>query len=240
MFLKIRRAVQERYSDTICFSQYEGQIQKLIDTHIESGDVQVITDLVNIFDKEKFSEEVEKIVGKTAKADTIASRTAKYITESMDTDPAFFKKFSKMLEETIEEYKQGRISEAEYLKRAEDIMQKVLNHTDSEIPESLQNNNAGRAYFGLVLEVYKRVCQNVEDFDFTDIALITANKIDEIIKGHIIVDCFSNDRLIGTMKLELEDFLIDVIKKEYSVPLSFEDIDYIIDNSVDVASKWFL
>jgi hypothetical protein len=41
------------------------------------------------------------------------------------------------------------------------------------------------------------------------------------------------------MKLELEDFLIDVIKKEYSVPLSFEDIDYIIDNSVDVASKWF-
>ena len=79
MFLKIRRAVQERYSDTICFSQYEGQIQKLIDTHIESGDVQVITDLVNIFDKEKFSEEVEKIVGKTAKADTIASRTAKYI-----------------------------------------------------------------------------------------------------------------------------------------------------------------
>lgn len=239
MFLKIRRAVQERYSDTICFSQYEGQIQKLIDTHIESGDVQVITDLVNIFDKEKFSEEVEKIVGKVAKADTIASRTAKYITESMDTDPAFFKKFSKMLEETIEEYKQGRISEAEYLQRAEDIMQKVLNHTDNEIPESLQNNNVGRAYFGLVLEVYKRICKNVEGFDFTDIALITANKIDEIIKGHIIVDCFSNDRLIGTMKLELEDFLIDVIKKEYSVPLSFEDIDYIIDNSVDVASKWF-
>ena len=239
MFLKLRRAVQERYSDTICFSQYEGQIQKLIDTHIESGEVQVITDLVNIFDKEKFSEEVEKIVGKVAKADTIASRTAKYITESMDTDPAFFKKFSKMLEETIEEYKQGRISEAEYLQRAEDIMQKVLNHTDSEIPESLQNNNVGRAYFGLVLEVYKRICKNVEGFDLTNIALITANKIDEIINGHIIVDCFSNDRLIGSMKLELEDYLIDVIKKEYGVPLSFEDIDYIIDNSVDVASKWF-
>lgn len=239
IFLKLRRAVQERYSDTICFSQYEGQIQKLIDTHIESGEVQVITDLVNIFDKEKFSEEVEKIVGKVAKADTIASRTAKYITESMDTDPAFFKKFSKMLEETIEEYKQGRISEAEYLQRAEDIMQKVLNHTDSEIPESLQNNNVGRAYFGLVLEVYKRICKNVEGFDLTNIALITANKIDEIINGHIIVDCFSNDRLIGTMKLELEDYLIDVIKKEYGVPLSFEDIDYIIDNSVDVASKWF-
>jgi len=245
MFLNLRKAVQERYSDTIDFSQYEGQIQKLIDTHIESGEVQIITELVNIFDKEKFAEEVEKIVGKAAKADTIASRTAKYITESMDTDPAFFKKFSKMLEETIEEYKQGRISEAEYLQRAEEIMYKVLNHTDSEIPESLQNNNAGRAYFGLGLEVYKRVCQDVEDFDLPELALMTANKIDEIIKSYILrdgslmVDWIAKDRLIGTMKLEIEDYLIDVIKKGYGVPLTFDDMDSIIDNSVDVASKWF-
>ena len=245
MFLKLRKAVQERYSDTIDFSQYEGQIQKLIDTHIESGEVQIITELVNIFDKERFAEEVEKIVGKAAKADTIASRTAKYITESMDTDPAFFKKFSKMLEETIEEYKQGRISEAEYLQRAEEIMNKVLTHTDSEIPESLQSNNAGRAYFGLGLEVYKRVSKDAEGFDLTNLALMTANKIDEIIKAYIypngalMVDWTAKDRLIGTIKLEIEDYLIDVIKREYGVPLTFDDMDSIIDNSVDVASKWF-
>ena len=245
MFLKLRQAVQERYSDTIDFSQYEGQIQKLIDTHIESGEVQIITDLVNIFDKERFAEEVEKIVGKAAKADTIASRTAKYITESMDTDPAFFKKFSKMLEETIEEYRLGRISEAEYLQRAEEIMQKVLSHTDSEIPESLQSNNAGRAYFGLGLEVYKRVCKDAEKYDLTGLALMTANKIDEIIKafiypdGSLMVDWTAKDRLIGTMKLEIEDYLIDVIKREYGVPLTFDDMDSIIDSSVDVASKWF-
>ena len=245
IFLKLRKAVQERYSDTIDFSQYEGQIQKLIDTHIESGEVQIITELVNIFDKEKFAKEVEKIVGKAAKADTIVSRTAKYITESMDTDPAFFKKFSKMIEETIEEYKQGRISEAEYLQRAEEIMNKVLTHTDSEIPKSLQNNNAGRAYFGLGLEVYKRVCKDAEKFDLTGLALMTANKIDEIIKAHIypdgslMVDWTAKDRLIGTMKLEIEDYLIDVVKRGYGVPLTFDDMDSIIDNSVDVASKWF-
>ena len=164
-FLKLRKTVQERFSDTIDYSQYEGQIQKLIDTHIESGDVEIITELINIFDKEKFAEEVEKIVGKVAKADTIASRTAKYINESMETDPAFFKKFSKMLEEAIEEYKLGGISEAEYLQRAENIMHQVLSHTDSEIPESLQNNNAGRAYFGLSLEVYKAVCKDDNKFN---------------------------------------------------------------------------
>ena len=153
--MKLRNAVQERYSDTVDYKQYEGQIQKLIDTHIESGEVQVITDLVNIFDKERFAEEVEKISGKAAKADTIASRTAKYITENMDTDPAFYKKFSQMLKETISQYEQGRIDEAEYLTQATDLMNKVLNHTDSEIPDVLKDNNAARAYFGLSLEVYK-------------------------------------------------------------------------------------
>lgn len=245
MFLKLRKTVQERFSDTIDYSQYEGQIQKLIDTHIESGDVEIITELINIFDKEKFAEEVEKIVGKVAKADTIASRTAKYINESMETDPAFFKKFSKMLEEAIEEYKLGRISEAEYLQRAENIMHQVLSHTDSEIPESLQNNNAGRAYFGLSLEVYKAVCKNDDRFDVSKLALITATKIDEIIKkniftdGTLMVDWTAKSTLKSSMKLEIEDFLIDDIKRKYDVPLTFDDMDSIIDRSVDVATKWF-
>ena len=245
MFLKLRKTVQERFSDTIDYSQYEGQIQKLIDTHIESGDVEIITELINIFDKEKFAEEVEKIVGKVAKADTIASRTAKYINESMETDPAFFKKFSKMLEEAIEEYKLGRISEAEYLQRAENIMHQVLSHTDSEIPESLQNNNAGRAYFGLSLEVYKAVCKDDNKFNINKLALITATKIDEIIKkniftdGTLMVDWAAKSNLKSSMKLEIEDFLIDDIKRKYDVPLTFDDMDSIIDRSVDVATKWF-
>lgn len=245
MFLKLRKTVQERFSDTIDYSQYEGQIQKLIDTHIESGDVEIITELINIFDKEKFAEEVEKIVGKVAKADTIASRTAKYINESMETDPAFFKKFSKMLEEAIEEYKLGRISEAEYLQRAENIMHQVLSHTDSEIPESLQNNNAGRAYFGLSLEVYKVVCKDDNKFNINKLALITATKIDEIIKkniftdGTLMVDWTAKSNLKSSMKLEIEDFLIDDIKRKYDVPLTFDDMDSIIDRSVDVATKWF-
>lgn len=245
MFLKLRNAVQERFSDTIDYSQYEGQIQKLIDTHIESGEVQTVTNLVNIFDKEKFDEEVERITGKAAKADTIASRTAKYINESLDTDPAFYKKFSKMLQETIEEYRQGRINEAEYLKRAKEIMEKVRNHTDSEIPESLQNNAAARAYYGLSFEVFKMVEQNKKDSDLKELALITANKIDEIIKSFIlsdgapVVDWTNKDRLVGSMKLEIEDYLIDEIKRKYGLPLTFDDMDSIIDRSVNVASKWF-
>lgn len=245
MFLRLRKAVQERYSDTVNYSQYEGQIQKLIDTHIESGDVEIITNLVNIFDKELFAEEVEKVVGKAAKADTIASRTTKYISEVLDTDPAFFKKFSKMLQETIEEYRQGRITEAEYLQKAENIMHKVLSHTDSEIPESLQDNPAAKAYYGLTLEVYKQVCKNNSSFNEVELALVTATQIDKIIKSSIfideklMVDWTFKDKVISEIKLNIEDYLIDEIKREKGLPITFDNMDSIIDNCVEVAKKWY-
>ncbi len=244
MFLKLRKAVQERYSDTIDYKQFEGQIQKLIDTHIESGEVNIITELVNIFDKEKFAEEIEKITGKAAKADTIASRTAKHITENMDTDPVFYKKFSQLLKETIAAYEQGRIDEIEYLRQVTEYMEKVLSHTDSDIPASIQDNNAARAYFGLSFEVYKTVAKNTA-VDLKPLALETANTIDSIIKRYVtdyektVVDWQNKGQLIGKMKIEIEDYLIDEVKRKYEIPMTFDDMDSIIDRCVEVAKLWF-
>lgn len=70
MFAKLRTAVQLRYSDTINYKKYEARIEKLINQHVESDEVKVITQLVNIFDKENFQKEIDKIVGTAAKADT--------------------------------------------------------------------------------------------------------------------------------------------------------------------------
>ncbi|MEG1405104.1 MAG: DUF3387 domain-containing protein, partial [Alistipes sp.] len=244
MFLKLRSAVQERYSDTIDYKQYEGQIQKLIDTHIESGEVKIITELVNIFDKERFAEEVEKITGKAAKADTIASRTARHITENMDTDPVFYKKFSQLLKETIAAYEQGRINEIEYLRQVTEYMDKVLSHTDSDIPASIQDNNAARAYFGLSFEVYKAVAKDI-GIDLKALALETANTIDSIIKRYVtdnektVVDWQNKGQLIGKMKIEIEDYLIDEVKRKYEIPMTFDDMDMIIDRCTDVAKLWF-
>lgn len=244
MFLKLRNAVQERYSDTVDYKQFEGQIQKLIDTHIESGEVKIITELVNIFDKERFAEEVEKITGKAAKADTIASRTARHITENMDTDPAFYKKFSQLLKETIAAYEQGRINDIEYLRQVTEYMDKVLSHTDSDIPASIQDNNAARAYFGLSFEVYKAVAKDT-GIDLKALALKTANTVDSIIKRYVtdnektVVDWQNKGQLIGKIKIEIEDYLIDEVKRKYEIPMTFDDMDMIIDRCTDVAKLWF-
>ena len=241
MFSKLRTAVQLRYSDTIDYKKYEARIEKLINHHVESDAVKVITNLVNIFDKEDFQKEVDSVVGTAAKADTIATRTAKYIQENMDSDPAFFKKFSQLIKETIELYEQGRLSENEYLEKMMQYKEDVLNHTDSELPPELEHNNTAKAYFGIALENYKRL---FPDMPVREMALATANAFDDIIRqavivdGSVLVDWQSKNDIIGKMKIRLEDELIDNVKRKYGVNFPFDDMDIIIDGCVDVAKIW--
>ena len=241
MFAKLRTAVQLRYSDTIDYKKYEARIEKLINHHVESDAVKVITNLVNIFDKDNFQKEVDSVVGTAAKADTIATRTAKYINENMDSDPAFFKKFSQLIKETIELYEQGRLTDNEYLEKMMQYKEDVLNHTDSELPPELEHNNAAKAYFGIALENYQRL---FPDMPVREMALATANAFDDIIRQTVIVedsvlvDWQSKNDIIGKMKIRLEDELIDNVKRKYGVNFPFDDMDIIIDGCVDVAKIW--
>ena len=243
MFVKLRSAVQLRYSDAIDYRQYESQIQKLINSHVTSSAVKPVTELVNIFDTEAFEQEVEKLEGKAAKADTIASRTSKFITENMDSDPAFYKKFSQLLKETIAAYEQGRIDEVEYLQRVLKYKDDVLAHTDNELPDELQQNNAAKAYYGLALETYRRAFGDTP-VDLKQLALDTAWAFDGIINrtliidGQVLVDWQQKSDIIGRMKIELEDYLIDEVKRKYGLAFSFDDMDVIIDGCVEVAKLW--
>lgn len=239
MFMKLRIAVVERYSDTIDFSQYEGQIQKLIDTHVTAGKVEVITELVNIFDKEKFQQELEKTTGKAAKADKIASRTARHISEKMDEDPAFYKKFSQMLKDAITSYEQKRIDEAQFLHKVQEIMERVLSHTDSDLPECLKDRDVAKAFYGLTFEALSE--KLTDDVVKRAIAGEAALHIDDIITRTVldrdtpIVDWQYKTNLTGNLVIEIGDYLIDEVKDKYQITLAFTEIDELASKCIDVA-----
>ncbi len=239
MFMKLRIAVVERYSDAVDYKQYEGQIQKLIDTHITTEKVEVITELVNIFDKEEFQQEVENTTGKAAKADKIASRTAKHISEKMDEDPAFYKKFSQMLRETIAKYEQKRIDEAQYLSKVQEIMDNVLAHTDSDIPLALRDKDVAKAFYGLTLESIRDKVQDA--VVLKEIAVQTALQIDELINDAVldnrkpIIDWQYKTNITGKLQIDIGDYLIDEVRDKYNIALSFGEMDEIANNCIEVA-----
>jgi len=239
MFLKLRLAVVERYSDEIDYKQYEGQIQKLIDTHITTERIETITELVNIFDKGKFQQEIENTIGKAAKADKIASRTSKHISEKMDEDPAFYKKFSQLLKDAIAEYEAKRINEAQYLNRVEEIMNNVLTHTDKDIPEALNGKDAAKAYYGLCVEALSAkiqdsiVCKAIS----TQTALCIYDKIENAVldDGIPVIDWQYKSNITGRLQIDIGDYLIDEVRDKYNVNLSFGEIDEIANQCIEVA-----
>lgn len=232
-FIKLRTAVLQRYSDVIDYKQYEGQIQKLIDTHIQTEGVETITELVNIFDKEKFQQEVENTTGKAAKADRIASRTKKHITEKMEEDPAFYKKFSEMLKDAIADYEAKRINEAQYLNKVKDIMDSVLSHTDSDIPASLQNADVAKAFYGITNEELQTKINDTETRK--QISANTALAIDEIIQKLVKVNWQNEVDVPKKMVHQIGDYLIDEVRDKYTLQITFEEIDKVAESCVNVA-----
>lgn len=239
MFLKLRSAVVERYSDEIDYKQFEGQIQKLIDTHITTEKIETITELVNIFDKDKFQQEVENTIGKAAKADKIASRTARHITEKMEEDPAFYKKFSQMLKETIAEYEAKRINEAQYLNRVEEIMNNVLTRTDNDIPVQLRDRDVAKAFYGLTIEA---LSEKIQDFlILKEVSIQAALHIDDLIRqivldnGKPVIDWQFKTNITGKLLIDIGDYLIDEVRDKYNINLSFEEMDKIAADCIDVA-----
>ncbi|MBA3647458.1 MAG: type I restriction endonuclease subunit R [Chitinophagales bacterium] len=237
-FLQLRIAVRQRYSDEIDYKQYEQQIQKLIDTHITSDQVIKLTELVNIFDKENFQKEVEKVVGAAAKADTIATRTQKTINVKWEEDPAFYKKFSDMLKEAIRAYEEKRISEAEYLARTQKIQDAIINHTNEDIPPSLRNHEVAQAFFGITMEIIKEKIS--DEVTSKEIAADAGLEIDEAIhekifdNGQPMVDWQNKSNVIGQMNIAIGDVLYE-IRSKYNFELTNEHIDAIAERVIEIA-----
>jgi len=61
-FMKLRAAVKKRYAEEIDYKEYEAKVQKLVDTHVTANELCKITELVSIFEREKFKAEVEIVV----------------------------------------------------------------------------------------------------------------------------------------------------------------------------------
>src|SRR5690554_1770913 len=230
-FAKLRVSVRRRYAETVDFSAYEPRIQKLFDTHVGTGEVEQITPLVNIFDQDAFHKEVAKVTGTSAKADTIAHRTARAIHERMEEDPAFYKRFSELLQETIRLFREERIKANEYLRRVNEIKEAVLNRTGDDIPAKLEKNDVAKAYFGTVKEILGRFDSTNEFLErIADLAL----EIEGIIEKNRIVNWVNDIDIQNAMCNDIEDRLF-ALKETFGIDLTFEDMDQIMEQCLNIA-----
>ncbi len=237
-FYNLREQAKQRYADAVDYRQYEAQVQKLLDTHVSTEEVVPITELVNIFDQERFTAEVERVVGTAAKADTIAHRTARTISERMDEDPAFYRALSELVQETIDAFRQRRITEVEYLQRAQELRERVVNRQAdaNAVPAPLRHHPVAQAFYGLALNLLKEKL----DGQAGPVAVEAGLALDAIVRSYVldgdvpVVDWKGKADLIKRTKLALDDYLFEM-KHEHAVTLTGDEIDRLVAQVMDVA-----
>ena len=231
-FMRLRNSVRRRYAEVVDFKEYEPRIQKLVDQHVGTGEVERITELVNIFDADAFAVEVGKLASAVSRADTIAYRTKRTIHDRMQEDPAFYRRFSELLEDAIRTFREQRLSDAEYLRRVSKIAERVRNRTGDDIPEALVHRDVAKAFFGVLQEVFAADTNHA--VDIRGISTTASLVIDDILQEHRIVNWISNTDVQNRMKGAIEDCLFEFMERE-KLKLSFEEIDRILESVLDIA-----
>ncbi len=231
-FMRLRNSVRRRYAEVVDFKEYEPRIQKLVDQHVGTGEVERITELVNIFDAGAFAREVDKLASAASKADTIAFRTKRTIHDLMQEDPAFYRRFSELLEEAIRAFREQRLSDAEYLGKVAKIAERVRNRTGDDIPGELAHRDVAKAFFGVLQEAF--AAHSNHAVDARAISTTAGLAIDDIVQAHRIVHWTRNPDVQNRMKGAIEDYLFEIMEQE-KLELSFEAIDRILESVLDIA-----
>jgi type I restriction enzyme R subunit len=229
-FQKLRKAVKLRYAEAVNYARdYEPKIKKLLDTHIQAHSVYQLNEPVNIFDDQAFSEvkESQGVYGDQspeARADTIAHAVKRAITEHLDEDPAFYEKFSKLIQLAIDDFRAQRISALEYLKQAADLRDRVVTRKHDDLPPVLDGREDAQAYYGVAASYFE-----------SSIAAEVALAVDAVFDRHWKVQFWDDTMAQNAVKNDLDDFLFDVVKGQHGVTLDLLTMDEFLERTLQVA-----
>ncbi len=238
-YQSLRISVQFRYAEVVSYKEYEPRIKKLLDTYIDADKVEVLTSDLNIFDKQQVEEALETYGKSSAsKADFIAHQMKRVISENMEKDEAFYKKFSDLIEKTIQEFNEGRIDEAKYLETILKARTDLHQGYQEGIPELLLHKPEARAFYGALNMVLSNKHGEQIVKQITDDLANTSVAISKIVEGLTIRDWKKNLDIQRQMENDIEDYLISH-RKDLGVEITFDEIDNILEKCLKVAKNNF-
>ncbi len=237
-FSELRRSVRIRYQEAVDVREFEPKIRRLLDDHVSAKPAETVVDLIDIHD----TGVLKSVVGETgisdaSKADRIASATRRAITERMELDPAFYERFSKLLDDTIREYRDRRRSEKDYLEGVVTIASKIARgRADRDVPAALRGNDAGMAFHGIFSGALADASGEPVD---EDVAAEVALAVIDIIQDRHIVNVWSNETAQNDMRNAIDDYFYDVLRDRKGIVLTEAQMDDLLARILRLARARF-
>ena len=99
------------------------------------------------------------------------------------------------------------------------------------MPESLRNEDGARAFYGILSEALGQHLDKMAPAVAAQLAL----RVDAMFRGEIIVGWTRNEDARNRMRTHVEDLLFEV-KSARDIELTFEEMDGVIERSLEIAS----
>ena len=233
-FMELRKVVSVRYADRIDFNNYKQALIKIMDNNIKAEEAELLTKQITITDKEAFDKIVEEMGSDKSRAEAIAAQTQKIITEKMEMDPQFYKKFSDKISDILQKMRDKKIADIEALKQMKLIDDEVSNKKDKDIPSKIRDRKG--------LDIFYRNLQgeftahNIDDELYQDIII----DVFDVLKKEAIVDWYRNNEVKRVIYNKLDDYLYDEVIQGRNIKLTNKEIKKIIEKTIKLATENYL
>ncbi len=156
-YLDVRETIRKASGETLDLKAYEADMRHLIDTYIEADEPRKISpfdnmSLLDLIVKTGIADAINSLPegmrsNEAAVAETIENNVRSKIIKEHLTDPAYYEKMSKLLDEIILLRKTKAIEYEEYLKRVAELAKRVGAGVAEDTPEPLKHSPALRALY---------------------------------------------------------------------------------------------
>lgn len=229
-FHNLKKTAALQYGDHVDLRKYKLELVKILDDNVKAAAAEVLTEEIEVTDRNKLKEAIEELASDTSKAEAIAAQTTRQITERREEDPELYYRFSKRINEIIEAMRQKKLSDIEALNQLRIISDEALNKRDNELPLEISSQPGADILYRNLVDGLHLV---------TDAELYTKiiTELTQALKQSATVDWWRSYEVRRKMRSKLDDYLYDVVTKKYKIPLTYDDIEAIIETVMTLAEN---
>jgi type I restriction enzyme, R subunit len=223
-FQELKKSAALQYGDQVDLRKYQLELVKILDENIRAGEAEVLTDEIEITDRNKLNEAIEELGSDKSKAEAIAAQTERRISERRQQDEALYNRFSDRIHEIIEAMHAQKMADVEALEQLRLLEEEVEQKKDSDLPEVVKGVRGADIMYRNLKDLFL----GMKDEDYEQAVL----SVTEIIQKSGTVDWWRTYEAKRQMRSRLDDYLYENLRIT-----DYDRIENIINAAMNLAEN---
>ena len=239
-FSNLRRSAALRYQDAVDMREFEPKLLQLLNDNMVADPARQIIKPVDMSNPVKFQEAVEEAGGsQSAKNEGRGRAMRRYLDGHLKhEDPALYRKFSEMLDESLAKYESGRIDAQELARQLEQLAKDILaGKREKPLPASIAGNGDAEAFYGILLpEIQEILGVGDKSEEFTATAAL---EILAILNRYRKVNFWADEDAQKRLATALDEYFFETLARDRNVKIDVPRLDQTYELLLSTARRRF-